>query len=600
MGNKTELQRSDKKEMKRSKRKTNSPLVKEGRKSRRTEEVAEDDDCSETGLGSDTNLITDLKEFIRAENARSNRTLSEEIRRYNDERITAVENSLSFALTASETLSKRLNDAEKRTVVAEKELFQCAQRLTVVEDQLDQLQQKELQDWLIFTGPAVQRSPRARGENLTHILNGLVRKLMNYDMDLGQIRELHREGNQIRVRFNTMSEGSDRFFFVRNKTRLRGTGLYIRERLTPYRQRIFNELVYQKKNKQISTMFTKEGTVFVVVSQRDRPRPVRSEAALQRLYQHLVQLEQADGQRTGTSAPSMSQGRASPGTGGAREGNRQVSPTTTEELHPSPRPGSASCDRSNAEMEQDLPGSCGMGAAEDQIRTSRDPAPGDADQLAERRRPADLGAAQDGIRRRGASGVCEGGDFDGSDAGGGDDRGVRGAGGSGQDDAAAGLRRRDASGDGDRGVGPAGGPGPDRGAEGVGLRWRAAAGGGGGSAGGGHDGRTAGGPSPGPDPDTVGAGLRWRAASGDEDDPVGGDGGGGGDRETRAPGGPGLGATGVGPRSRAASGSGRLMDAGGQPTMGRTEDSRKVAHRKYGNDIRKYVQGGYGAHSKCD
>ena len=88
---------------------------------------------------------------------------------------------------------------------------------------------------------------------------------MDYEMDTRQLVAVYREEKRIRVRFNTVTAGSDRHFLVRNKTRLRGTGLYIRERLTPFRQRIFNDMLQVKRNKQISTVFTKEGTVFVVV-----------------------------------------------------------------------------------------------------------------------------------------------------------------------------------------------------------------------------------------------------------------------------------------------------------------------------------------------
>ena len=280
--------------MGRQKRKNNSPLLKETGKTPRTGEHdsddAEDGSASHDRQGDDMDVISDLKEFIRMENERSNRALTEELRRHNDEMMTALENSLSFALTTNETLAKRLSAVEQRARQAEQDLFSCASRLAAVEEQLDLAQQWECRDWLIFSGPAISRMPKAgRDRDATQLLHDMVRKLMDYEMDTRQLVAVYREEKQIRVRFNTVTAGSDRHFLVRNKTRLRGTGLYIRERLTPFRQRIFNDMLQLKRNKQISTVFTKEGTVFVVVDRGDRPRPVRSDAAVERLVQLLTE-----------------------------------------------------------------------------------------------------------------------------------------------------------------------------------------------------------------------------------------------------------------------------------------------------------------------
>ena len=109
-------------------------------------------------------------------------------------------------------------------------------------------------------------------------------------MNVEQVKEIHREQRQIRVRFSAVGAGSDRYFLVRNRTRLRGSGLYIREWLTPFRQSIFQELTQLKRQGWVSTVFTRDGTVYVVENQRDRPRPVRSLAALERLIKTLSQL----------------------------------------------------------------------------------------------------------------------------------------------------------------------------------------------------------------------------------------------------------------------------------------------------------------------
>ena len=209
------------------KRKTNSPLLKDSGKNPRTSQngLAEES-ADERDSPSDDAVISDLKEFIRAENARNSKALAEEMRRYNDERVTALENSLSFALTVNETLAKRLSKVEERYQKAETGLFHCARRLAEVEEQVDQVQWQELQHWLIFSGPVISRVPgRNRGEDTARLLQEMVWKLMDYEMDPRQLEVVHRDQKQIRARFSSVAEGSDRHFLVRNKTRLRGTAL---------------------------------------------------------------------------------------------------------------------------------------------------------------------------------------------------------------------------------------------------------------------------------------------------------------------------------------------------------------------------------------
>ena len=75
--------------MGRTKRKNISPLQKDGGKNRRTDEEgamtdAEDDTRSQTERN--VSMLAELKDFIRSENARNNRMLTEDIRKSNNER----------------------------------------------------------------------------------------------------------------------------------------------------------------------------------------------------------------------------------------------------------------------------------------------------------------------------------------------------------------------------------------------------------------------------------------------------------------------------------------------------------------------------------
>ena len=124
------------------KRKTNSPLWKGSGKNPRSDDQESVEVETEGGdEKQDGAVISDLKEFIRKEIARSNQTLSEELRRHIDERVTAVESSLNFALATNETIGKRLTEVEQKCRQAEKDLLCCAKRLMDVEGQLDLMRQ---------------------------------------------------------------------------------------------------------------------------------------------------------------------------------------------------------------------------------------------------------------------------------------------------------------------------------------------------------------------------------------------------------------------------------------------------------------------------
>ena len=286
------------------KRKTTSPLLKDkGKTPRAADQESMDENVEEISSSGEDAVISDLKEFIRKENARNSKAFAEEMRRYNDERVTALENSLSFALTTTESLAKRLKEVEGQAQQMGYDLSQLNKRLVEVEGQLDLAQQKELQNWLIFSGPAVSRAPRSgRGEETANLLFNMVRRLMEYELDLSQVAEIYRDERQIQVRFSTASAGSDRHFLVRNKTRLRGSGLYIRERLTPSKQRIFETVMQLKRKGMVRTVFTKGGEVFVIVDQ-ERPRPLRSGEAVERLSRFLTE-RTADSQ-TGLPAQEL-------------------------------------------------------------------------------------------------------------------------------------------------------------------------------------------------------------------------------------------------------------------------------------------------------
>ena len=335
--------------MGKSKRKNTSPLEKGSGKNRRTEEedsILEVDEDRQDGNGNNEESIASLKEFIRSENARSNRVLTEDIRKYSEERITALESSLSFALAANETLGKRLAELEARAKQTESDFRLCLKRLIELEQEQDQRQQRELRDWLVFSGPAIPRPSRSnRSEDASRLLGTMLQQLMGFSMDMQQVAEMRRQERQISVRFTSCDAGSDRYLLVRNRTRLRGTGLYIRERLTHTRQQIFNKLMQLKREGKVSTVFTRDGDVHVVIGERDRPRPVRSDAALERLSREVAELAEA----SYSDRPTRGVPRADETTGASRsDGGLEMARSPPQDRdHVAARPAGAFADSSS-------------------------------------------------------------------------------------------------------------------------------------------------------------------------------------------------------------------------------------------------------------
>ena len=84
----------------------------------------------------------------------------EDMRRFCDERMSAIENSLSFALTTAETMTKRLSEVEQRAQQVESDFHLCVKRMAEMEQELVGMQQ-ELRDWLVFSGRVILRLSRS-------------------------------------------------------------------------------------------------------------------------------------------------------------------------------------------------------------------------------------------------------------------------------------------------------------------------------------------------------------------------------------------------------------------------------------------------------
>ena len=345
-----------------------------------------------------------------------------------------MENSLGFALAANETLAKRLTEVEARVQQAEKDFRLCLRRVSELEQELDQTRQRDLQNCLIFSGHAIssRMSRSDTSEGALRLLRTLLQQFMGYNMSMEQVADVRREGRQICVRFTAVGAGSDRYQLVLNKTKLRGSGLYIREKLTPMRLNIFNRLMQMKRDDMVSAVFTRDGTVFVAVGQQDRPRAVRGDAALERLCRELAEagvFNRAGPPEHGSSRPGRETEAARRGRDSATwdspardpgGGATQTATRSTSSLGQSAEVAGRSIERERNWSGADPSVDGGVGAADTALaRRAPVPAAGHRTTTADGTGSGSGSSSGEAVRVLDASGSGDGGDGEGGDGGGG-------------------------------------------------------------------------------------------------------------------------------------------------------------------------------------
>ena len=112
------------------------------------------------------------------------------------------------------------------------------------------------------------------------------------------------KNGKILIEFTSAAPGSDRDILFRNHSKLRGSGLYIAESLTPRRQAMFADLL-QLKREGLIFVFTRSGDILACRSRGSAPIHIADPEVVRRL--------------AGDGAPGRpAQGRTQAGGGGAR------------------------------------------------------------------------------------------------------------------------------------------------------------------------------------------------------------------------------------------------------------------------------------------
>ena len=100
--------------------------------------------------------------------------------------------------------------------------------------------------------------------------------------------------------------GSNRDQLFRSKTKLRGSGLFITESLTPHRQELFQNLLLLKRQKVIFAAFTQSGELFARKTCSSPPVKIRDHVTLQQLCGSHRPQERAQAGGGGSPPPGPS------------------------------------------------------------------------------------------------------------------------------------------------------------------------------------------------------------------------------------------------------------------------------------------------------
>ena len=233
--------------------------------------------CSPT-QDNQSDLCAELKEFIVKENAKC----VKEIKDSNERRISAMEDSLSFAMDAISSVSARQTSADRDIRTLQKETAELRSRLQTLELQEDRQSQERRRGCLVFSGPFLQ-SLHHRADFVQPILS-VVGEHMRHRVDPAQIRSAVRfKTGNVMFDFLSWAPGSDRDVLFRSKSRLKGSGLYISEFLTPRRHALFTSLLQLRREKKIFSVFTRAGNILVCRSRDSAPLRVASPEAVRQL-----------------------------------------------------------------------------------------------------------------------------------------------------------------------------------------------------------------------------------------------------------------------------------------------------------------------------
>ena len=256
-----------------------------------------------SGSPHNSDLIEKIKDIVTKENNK----LRESLKKEQQEMIDTIKkdfqtfaqdmrNEITTMATRIRELEEHVREKDRIIDDLEMQVHQQSKWCLAQEEALDELEQRSKSSEVILSGPAVPARPRPSAdadpapppEDTRRTARDVIRRsfagvqlgrgqptslLANIDED--EVTEVRRLGPRtLLCRFARTGPGSVRETLLENKLRLRGKArdesLFISESLSERRHGWFRDLLQLKKNKCIYTVFSKNGQVYVKVSQHSK------------------------------------------------------------------------------------------------------------------------------------------------------------------------------------------------------------------------------------------------------------------------------------------------------------------------------------------
>ena len=255
-----------------------------------------------------------------------------EIQDSNDRHIGALEESLSFAMDSLTAVSERQHSADIDIVLLRKKTADLRRRLQLLELDEDRRQQEKRLTSLVFSGRTLQA--QTGREDAARLIRSLVQQCLRHALDNSQVKAMIRLRNgKMLIDFNAAAPSSDRDVLFRSKSKLRGSGLFITESLTPRRQAIFSDLLQLKKEGVIFSAFTRSGDILACRSRDSAPIRITGPEAVRQLTETGAPLRPGQGRvQAGDAADPPAPSLWREVRGGARERGRSPSGVSAMEV----------------------------------------------------------------------------------------------------------------------------------------------------------------------------------------------------------------------------------------------------------------------------
>lgn len=241
------------------------------------------------------NLLTEMDEGkIKTIIKQSFQQFFSPVEKKMDQKLSNLEQSVQFMSNAFEQQKKAYEDALGEIKILRKDNAQLKQRVELLENTLDRIEQHERDKNLIIVGVPKQNEP-----NLQKITRKIC-KAMDVTLDDQDIRECYQlekgDSGRILVKFENHAKRKQIMERVRQMRGITVKGcnlegqdrkLYLNDDMTVYKRQLFQKARELKSRFNCRAVYTSNGNIFLKKSDGDRPVKIKTEQDLRDMENSL-------------------------------------------------------------------------------------------------------------------------------------------------------------------------------------------------------------------------------------------------------------------------------------------------------------------------